>query len=126
MPPRINLVGKKFGKLEVISISHKTIHRKTVYNCLCICGNITKGHDSDLKSGKHKSCGWSTDIIQHNNTRFNNFISFKGTKLSLSQWCKKLDIKFSTLYNRLNTIKWSINDSLTVPIKRKSTPKSDI
>ena len=52
-----NLVGKRFGKLVVLSLAPKTKNRSTVWLCKCDCGNeiITKG--VYLKKGETRSCG---------------------------------------------------------------------
>jgi len=55
------LIGKKFGKLLVLSrsISKKITskHEKIFYKCLCDCGKITVIPSGNLKSGTWKSCG---------------------------------------------------------------------
>lgn len=53
-----SLVGKKFGKLTVLSFSH--IHptrRMTVWNCLCDCGRNKKVARGELISKTAISCG---------------------------------------------------------------------
>lgn len=47
------MIGKKFGKLTVIS--HHSRHKG--YNCKCDCGNLAIAKSYMLKSGKHNSCG---------------------------------------------------------------------
>lgn len=61
MPRFIDLIGKRFGKLLVLSNSgphHK--RRDTTWLCLCDCGkqHITTGRN--LRTGDTKSCGCST------------------------------------------------------------------
>jgi hypothetical protein len=56
----INLTGKKFGKLTVISTYRKkdaSNMNRTYCNCLCECGNNTTTRAYCLKDGKTKSCG---------------------------------------------------------------------
>ena len=59
----VNHVGKVFGKLTVISFSHRVRYKsgssKKFWNCLCECGNMTITDSSALKSGGSKSCGCS-------------------------------------------------------------------
>ena len=56
-----NLVGNKYGRLTVVSRADDHIHpsgnRKTMWNCLCECGNFKVVGGSDLKSGHTSSCG---------------------------------------------------------------------
>ena len=53
---RINLAGKKFGRLTVIN---ETSHHKnrTAWNCLCDCGKKAIAITSSLRNGMTRSCG---------------------------------------------------------------------
>lgn len=54
----INLIGKKFGKLEVVGLSEKRGNRKQIkWNCICDCGNAHIVTGESLREGKSKSCG---------------------------------------------------------------------
>jgi len=55
MPKRIDLVGKKFGRLTVISFAHGG--NNAVWNCLCDCGKCAKVPSHLLKTSTTKSCG---------------------------------------------------------------------
>jgi len=57
MVKALDLVGKKFGKLTVVSRSDSDKHGKTRWNCICDCGNDCIINGSCLKSGNTKSCG---------------------------------------------------------------------
>lgn len=53
-------IGKKFGKLTVISVTDAPDHvndNRFYYLCLCECGNFTTVRATDVKSGKVTSCG---------------------------------------------------------------------
>src|SRR5258708_16027486 len=53
---RIPMIGKKFGKLAVVSQAPH--HKKIImYNCVCECGNKTIVSSSNLRQGLTKSCG---------------------------------------------------------------------
>ena len=52
----VNLLGKRFIRLEVISFAHRK--RNTRYwNCRCDCGKFTVVDTFNLTSGNTKSCG---------------------------------------------------------------------
>lgn len=51
----IDLMGKKYGRLTVVSLSSKG--KRTFWNCLCECGNLCTTEAYGLKSGNCKSCG---------------------------------------------------------------------
>jgi hypothetical protein len=57
-----DLIGKKFGRLTVISQVDKPSYKKekkggVYWKCLCDCGNITITNSHSLKGGSTKSCG---------------------------------------------------------------------
>jgi hypothetical protein len=54
---RIDLAGRKFGRLTVISYSHTNHHRKAFWNCVCECGVRKAIMGLRLVSGHTKSCG---------------------------------------------------------------------
>lgn len=51
-----NLVGKKFGRLQVISEEHSK-NKGLIEKCKCMCGNITYVTKHNLVNGNTKSCG---------------------------------------------------------------------
>jgi hypothetical protein len=55
--PRINLIGKRFGSLVVISRTHHDKKNKAQWSCQCDCGNMTIATGHDLRRGHRKSCG---------------------------------------------------------------------
>ena len=61
---KISLIGKKFGRLTVLSDAG-TKGGRTYSNCLCDCGKIVVVSNKHLKSGHTKSCGcYKNEIIR--------------------------------------------------------------
>src|SRR5690606_33643341 len=56
MPKIINLIGQKFGRLEVIS-KDESKKGRAYWNCRCECGNDVVASTTQLKSGNTQSCG---------------------------------------------------------------------
>ena len=56
MPAALNLIGQRFGKLEVLGRG-KGSATKVRWVCRCDCGVITFSQTSDLRAGKSTSCG---------------------------------------------------------------------
>ncbi|MFI5392054.1 MAG: AP2 domain-containing protein [Bacteriovoracales bacterium] len=56
MGKRLDLVGQKFGRLEVISF-FGIQKKESTWFCKCDCGNEKIKRGMDLKSGNTKSCG---------------------------------------------------------------------
>ena len=50
-------VGDVYERLTVVSKSHIDKNKKTIWNCLCICGNTCKVSGSNLVTGHTLSCG---------------------------------------------------------------------
>ena len=50
-------IGKKYGKLTVVSFAGKTEYGKLLWNCKCDCGNQVIVQTGHLHSGAQKSCG---------------------------------------------------------------------
>lgn len=57
MPPFVDLKGKKFGRLTVLSRSKVKTGPNIMWNCMCDCGNKTRAVGGNLKSGNTSSCG---------------------------------------------------------------------
>ena len=54
---KIDLTGKRFGKLTVISRGDKTPHGTYRWICKCDCGNTISVPTNDLQSQHTRSCG---------------------------------------------------------------------
>lgn len=52
-----SIVGKKFGRLEVVRFSHIGKNRQSYYECLCSCGNSAIVNANKLITGHTRSCG---------------------------------------------------------------------
>ena len=58
MPRKIDLTGKRFGKLTAICPTGSTTKSGSViWKCRCDCGNEVNVCTSDLNTGNTKSCG---------------------------------------------------------------------
>lgn len=55
MPQTIDLTGQRFGRLVVVSFSHKTLG--AYWNCCCDCGEHRVVSSNNLRRGNSKSCG---------------------------------------------------------------------
>ena len=55
-----------------------------------------------------ENCRWATNEEQVNNSRRNNYITYKGETKTLSQWIKYFNLKSSTIRQRFYVYKWDI------------------
>ena len=53
---RIDLTGRKFGRLEVVSYAD-TVNKRARWNCRCDCGRECVTVGKDLRQGRTVSCG---------------------------------------------------------------------
>lgn len=64
MGAALNLAGKVYGKLTVVSrAANRGI--RTMWNCRCICGNTCEAQTAHLVRGARVSCGCSTAAKKH-------------------------------------------------------------
>jgi len=59
------------------------------------------------------NCRWATPLEQGANTRQNRLIEFRGERLHLAEWARRLGINHNTLAERLQ--KWPLEKALTQP-----------
>jgi len=68
MKPR-NIIGLKFGRLTVISFSHRNHLHKRCYKCKCSCGNEKVIESQSITDGRTRSCGCLHDEVAGNRAR---------------------------------------------------------
>lgn len=88
-------------------------------------GNPPKGKSLDrINNNKGYFPGnwrWATPLQQHQNTRKNRMENFNGKNQCRSILSKKYNINKDTLRYRLDKMGLSIEEALTIPIRRKKT-----
>lgn len=57
MPAVIDMTGEKFGRLTVLAYAGKTKDRKSLWRCICDCGNERTVMGKHMRSGHTASCG---------------------------------------------------------------------
>src|SRR3990172_8859973 len=86
-------------------------------NFLTDMGKRPAGRSLDRKNNdggySRENCRWATRTEQMNNTRRTRLISFRGKSFSLTQWAKKMGIKYTTLWMRINGYGWSPQRALS-------------
>lgn len=63
---------------------------------------------------------WALPCENSNNTCYNRIIEYQGKKMTISEWAVVLGIKKTTLFNRINLHKWSIERAFTQPVKENN------
>ena len=88
--------------------------------------SISNGYSDELTidridgNGNYEpsNCRWASDITQANNRSSNVRITFNGETHTLAEWSRIFKIQPQTLYYRINRAKWSIEKTLTTPVKQ--------
>lgn len=83
---KIDLTGRKFGKLTVLGDSGDRQHEAIMWLCKCDCGTIKKVNGNFLKTGRISSCGCIksrgeekiSEILRNNNIQFESQKSFEN------------------------------------------------
>ena len=84
----ISLIGKKFGKLQVIERVENNRFNHICYKCKCDCGGEVIVDASNLRQGRTNSCGC---------------LKSKGEML-INIWLKEKNINFKNQYSHSNLI----------------------
>lgn len=66
-----------------------------------------------------KNCRWADSETQNSNRRSTHWITFRGERLSLKQWARRLGMYDCTLQHRLDIHGWSIERALTTQTAKR-------
>ncbi len=77
MPAKVELLGKVFGKLTVISENGKDLQGAYLWRCQCECGKETVVRSWSLRAGDTKSCGCLAATINGNRLRTHGMVKTK-------------------------------------------------
>lgn len=64
---RKDIVGEKFGRLEVLSDTGRTSWGSVIWRCRCVCGKLVEVSAVNLRSGATKSCGCLANEVAKKN-----------------------------------------------------------
>ena len=62
---------------------------------------------------------WADRIAQANNKRNNVMITYNGETHTRAEWARIVGINWTTLRDRINRYGWSVEDALTMPVRRR-------
>jgi hypothetical protein len=100
---RLQLKGKKFGRLRVIAFARSDANGQTLWKCRCVCGMVLTLRGNALKTGNTKSCGCLKDEQTRDRARSKTInlirrkfgrltvVKFSGYKKSKAVWVCRCD-----------------------------------
>lgn len=80
MPAKLNLKGRRFGRLEVLKETNKRKHGNVVWLCQCDCGNTKEIRTDNLKIIKSCGCLHKESVETHGMTDTPTFTSWKNMR----------------------------------------------
>nr|DAM36830.1 MAG TPA: PVL ORF-50-like family [Caudoviricetes sp.] len=87
-----------------------TQNNRTVWGCICDCGNYKIVQGKLLRNGKVKSCGCL------HNTMSNLNYTINGETRCLKEWCEILNLNYATVHRRIKYYNWSIEKALELEV----------
>ena len=94
----IDIAGQRFGRLKVVKFIER-INKKSLFECICDCGNIKNIDSKNLKKGTTKSCGC---LSKENSIQQGLKNSKTHGKTNTKLYHKWIDIK-NRCYNKNDT-----------------------
>ena len=135
----IDLTGKKFGKLTVISRAGTDHCKHVIWNCICDCGNKKVLRSNSLTIHHQQSCGCETsNILSKLSKKHGHNTDFNGKSSTYNSW----DNMIQRCHNPKNTNyirygakgtsvcdRWRVKDGFSnfiLDMGEKPTPKHSI
>lgn len=66
------------------------------------------------------NCTWADRRTQNNNTRRNRYLTYQERTQTIAQWAREKGQLYSTLWTRINVLKWPIETALKTPVRRRN------
>jgi len=68
-----------------------------------------------------ENCIWADKLTQSRNRRSNLNYVYQGRTLCLSAWCEVFDLDQPSVYQRIKSLGWSFEKSITTPTRKRYT-----
>lgn len=69
--------------------------------------------DNSLGYNK-ENCRWASRITNANNRRDCRYLSFKGNRMTLTEWARYLNVPRGRISDRIDKLKWNLSEALTI------------
>lgn len=92
---------------------------------------VHNGYKDDLSIDRNNNdgnyepsnCSWENTKKQRNNCRNSHIVTAFGQEKTIQQWCDEIDIKYTTLAERLRR-GWATEKAISTPVKKKEKKKA--
>ena len=71
-----------------------------------------------------ENCRWATLEQQASNKSNNQNLTYNGKTQTIAQWAKEVGMHINTLHRRLNKGGMTIEDAISTPVRKYSTPRN--
>lgn len=75
-----------------------------------------------LKNYSPENCRWATNKQQGRNRTNNKLLTYKEVTLPMVEWAERMNISQDVVEQRINLLKWSVEDALTKPVRQFKRP----
>jgi len=114
----LNLAGKKFNHLTVLTRLPPQDVRGVIWVCQCDCGKTLEVFAFKIINDLKKSCGCKeheAKVLAARKKKGNHYLSFRGETRCISEWCEVLALSQHVLRSRLSR-GWEVEKALTTPV----------
>lgn len=124
---KIDLIGKKFGRLTVLYENGRNKYKSVIWHCLCDCGNECDVDAPSLKNNNTKSCGCLISKNAKRQCDINN-INTNIYDLSGNYGICKIKTGESFIfdledYNKIKDYTWYIHNGYVIAHRKDDTTK---
>lgn len=90
--------------------------------------SLNNGYADDLSidrknvNGNYEptNCRWATMKVQQRNRRNNRILTFNGQSQTIAEWSDATNISASLISARINKLGWSVERTLTEPVRKRN------
>ena len=121
---KLDLAGKKFGRLTLIEVIGVNLSKQRIWKCRCDCGQEHSASQAHITKGKTTSCGCfrRERATRHNSCRTPEWFAYQHAKAR----CKPTASKHEHYFDRGILFKFSSFEEFFRDIGKRPSPKHSL